>query len=494
MPGTDGAQFPFWSPDSRSLGFFTGNEVKKVRLDGTPPETLCDNPAGYGRGGTWNRDGVILFSDGNAIYRTSASGGPASAVMSVEGTSAKGLVWPAFLPDGRHFLFLERRVAPNDTPYSINVGSIDLEEPRRLVVAHSHAAYAPPGVLLYAREGVLLAQPFDVNRLVLEGEATPIATGLPAPYLGHAGFWVSENGVLSLDLGSSISFYRPTWFDRSGTKLGILDIPDSASGCFDVALSPDEERVALTCTDVAIDASDIHAVDLSRRVSTRLTHEPEWDQWAVWSPDGQRLVYWWESEELRQRSVDGRGSTDVLARFDNVHGKPLDWSPDGKFVLYQTHERGIDSDLMLAPTDGSGEPLAFLDERYSEIEGRFSPDGRWVAYASNESGRFQIYVVSFPDGERRYPISREGGRRPYWRGDGRELFYVAADDRLVALPIQMTPTFDVGEPEFLFETEFPFIYESRYSVTADGQRFLLYSRTKRPEMTVVLNWTAALEN
>ena len=399
-------------------------------------------------------------------------------------------LWPFFLPDGRHFLFLERTIDDNDVTYWIAVGSLESEQPRRLVKVFSHAAYAPPGVLLYAREGVLLAQRFDVNQFDLEGDPTPIATGLHPPMLGHAGFWASENGVLSLSLGAS---YSPTLFDRSGTMLRSVMVPDSAHGCFDAALSPDESLVALTCPDNETGISDIYLVDLSRSLSSRLTRDLRWDQWATWSPDGQRVAYIWETEELRERAADGRSRPRVLATFERVDAKALDWSPDGKLVLYQTHERGIRSDLILAPADGSGEPLPFLDERFSEIDGRFSPDGRWVAYASDESGRFEIYVAWFPDSETLYRISRDGGRRPYWRGDGRELFYVAADDRLVALPIQMTPTFELREPEFLFETEFPLIYESRYSVTADGQRFLLYSRTKRPEMTVMLNWTAALD-
>jgi hypothetical protein len=197
--------------------------------------------------------------------------------------------------------------------------------------------------------------------------------------------------------------------------------------------------------------------------------------------------------ELRERSTDGGTDHKVLLRLAHTPLKPMDWSPDGKFILYQTHERGVNSDLMLVPATGSGQPEPYLSTRFSEIEGRFSPDGKWVAYASDESGRFEVYVRSFPEENQRYQFSNNGGRRPHWRGDGKEVFYVAEDNYLVAVKISTAPTFEVGQAQRLFETAFPLPDESRYSVSADGQRFLLYSRTGRAAMTVVLNWTAGLE-
>jgi Tol biopolymer transport system component len=307
--------------------------------------------------------------------------------------------------------------------------------------------------------------------------------------MGHWGFWASDTGVLSYSPGREFS-YLPTWFDRSGQ---ILDsVGDPAFDCFDQSLSPDEKFVALTCYDPQLGASDIRLVDLERNVSSRLTSDPDWDQWPVWSPDSKRLAFW-SMTELRERVLDEMGEHKVLMRLEHFPLKPMDWSPDGKFILYQTHERGIHSDLMFVPTTGSGQPESYLATRFSEMEGRFSPDGKWVAYASDESGRFEVYVRSFPDGNQRYQISNDGGRRPFWRGDGKEIFYIDADNYVIAALIEMTPTFKIGSAKKLFETAFPIPDESRYSVSPDGQRFLLYSPTGRATMTIVLNWTAELE-
>ncbi len=490
MAGTEEAGYPFWSPDSRSIGFFSQGKVKKIGLDGSPSQILCDEPRGTPRGGTWNRDGIILFSGGPTIYRVSASGGPPTAIVENVDDGIVEYYWPFFLPDGRNFLYLRRKSTGDSIEFFIVAGSLDSDETTLLVQARSNAIYTRPGYLLYAREGTLLAQPFDAKRLQLQGEPIPIADGLTNQAgMGHWGFWASDTGVLSYSPGNEFS-YLPTWFDRTGQKLDSVGDPDF--DCFDQSLSPDETAVALTCYDPQLGASDIRLVDLQRNVSSRLTSDPDWDQWPVWSPDSKRLAFW-SMTELRERALDGMNEHKVLMRLAHSPLKPMDWSPNGAFILYQTHERGIHSDLMLVPTTGSGQPESYLATRFSEMEGRFSPDGKWVAYASDESGRFEVYVRSFPDGNQRYQISNDGGRRPYWRGDGKEIFYIDAENYVIAAPIEMTPTFKIGKEQKLFETAFPIPDESRYSVSADGQRFLLYSPTGRAAMTVVLNWTAELE-
>jgi serine/threonine protein kinase/Tol biopolymer transport system component len=489
LAGTEDAGYPFWSPDSRFIGFFSQGQVKKIGLDGSPPETLCEHPGGTPRGGTWSQEGVILFSSAPSVYRVSASGGHASIVLGSPEVQLEDFLWPSFLPDGRHFLYLRTKPLENTLDSSIEIGSLDLDEKTVLVQAYSNAIYAPPGYVLYARQGTLLAQPFDPTRRQLRGEPAPIARGLNHRGIGHWGFWTSNNGVLSYSTGREFSM-RPTWFDRAGQKLGFVGDPDL--DCIDASLSPDQRHVALACMDPDIGATDIHLVDLSRDFSSRLTSEPLWDQWPVWSPDSRRIAFW-SSTELRERGVNGEGGYKVLLKLPFVPLKPMDWSPDGTLILYQTHERGIDSDLMIVPTTGAGQPEPYLSTRFDEMEGRFSPDGRWVAYASNESGRFEVYVRSISDGNRQYRISKNGGRRPHWRSDGSEIFYVGLDNYLVAVPVKKTPNFEMSEAQKLFETAFPFPDESKYSVAADGQRFLLFSRTGGGVMNVVLNWTTMLE-
>jgi len=491
LPGTEDAMNAFWSPDGRFIGFFAGNEVKKVGVDGTPAETLCKDPLGLPRGGTWSRDGVILFARGNdTIYRVSATGGQPEALYErSEERGFRSLRWPSFLPDGRHFVFLSVQHAQDGLLGDhIFLGSLDSNEAVPLIEAPSNAVYAPPGYLLYARHGRLLAHAFDAKRLRFEGEPTPLAEGLENNIgLGHWGFSVSDTGVLSYSSGHTI---RPTWFDRSGRNLGVIGEPTLA--CYDVRLSPDETIAAMTCVDPVVGASDIRILDLKRNASSRLTSDPVWDQWPVWSPLGERLAFWSETE-FRQRFIDRPAERAVLLKTEQYHFKPTDWSPDGKFILFQTHERGAGSDLMVVTTDGSGKTEPVLSSHFSEIDGRFSPDGRLIAYASDESGRFEVYVQPLPVGDRRYQVSFEGGRKPYWRGDGNELFYVAGDRFLVAVPVQTSPTFQLGEEERLFRTMLPSLVESTFSVSNDGQRFLLFSSTSPSAMNVVLNWTALLE-
>jgi Tol biopolymer transport system component len=490
LPGTDRAQYPFWSPDGRSIGFFAGDKVKKVGVDGTPPEILCENPTGLARGGTWGRDGEILFAaGGHSIYRVSAAGGePKTVYARSEESGYSALLWPSFLPDGRHFVFLNFQYGQDRSAEDhILLGSLDSNETVPLIEASSNAVYAPPGYLLYTSQGKLLAQPFDAKRLRIEGEPTPLAGGLKNAGVGHWGFSVSDTGVLSYSSGSA---FRPTWFDRLGRNLGVIGEP--TMDCFDVRLSPDEMHVAMTCADPEIGSTDVRLLDLERNASSRLTSDPMWDQWPVWSPRGERIAFWSQTE-LRQRLIDRPGDLSVLLSTKGSFFRLTDWSLDGRLILYQTHERGVASDLFVVNTDGSGKTEPVLSSRFSEIDGRFSPDGRWLAYASDESGRFEVYVQPFPAGDRRYQVSFEGGRRPHWRGDGKELFYVAGDSFLVAVPVQVSPAFQLGEEETLFRTMLPIPAESRFSVSKDGQRFLLYSSTSPGAMNVILNWPALLE-
>jgi hypothetical protein len=490
LPGTADAVAPFWSPDGRFIGFFSGNEVKKVGLDGTPPETVCEMPSGFPRGGAWSRNGEILLAFGDEkVYKVPASGGqPEALYAQPDVLPYDTIVWPAFLPDGIHFVFLGLGYAPDGASDDrIYLGSLDSEKIVPLIRASSNAVYAPPGYLLFARDGTFLAHSFDFNRLRVQGDPIPIAGGLKKGVLGHWGFSASGTGVLAYASGSPM---RPTWFDRRGRNMG--EIGDAKVICGGVRLSPGETLVAMTCSDPDIGASDIYLHDVSRNATSRLTFDPAWDQWAVWSPRGDRVAYWTETE-LRQRFIERRGDYSILLSTESWGFKPTDWSPDEESIVLQTHERGVASDIMVVTTDGSGNTELVLRSRFSEIDGRFSPNGRWLAFASDESGRFEVYVQSYPEADRRYQVSFEGGRKPNWRGDGNELFYLAGDRSLVAVPVRTSPTFQLGQEERLFRTTLPDLVESTFSVSNDGQRFLLFSSPGPNAMNVILNWPALLE-
>jgi Tol biopolymer transport system component len=501
LAGTEEATYPFWSPDGAYLGFFTQGKLKKIAIAGGPPQTLCD--ATNGRGGTWNRDGVILFSPGPAsvIFRVHAAGGIPSPVTKLpESSSGAGHRFPVFLPDGVHFLYN----AGSDKPDAagVFVGSLERAAALRLLPDITNALYTPPitpggtAHILFRREDTLMAQPFDAKGLKATGEMFPIAEQVPiSGNVGFGAFSVSENGMLVYRSGGTASNRELIWMDRAGKRLGAVGKPGQFGG---MAVSPDEKTLALGIRTAS--QTDIWLQDMARGVLSRFTFHSGTTLSSVWSPDGNRLVFALQmgtySADIYQKPAGGNGQEELLLHA-GVNGFPDDWSPDGKWIVYQETGQKTANDLWLLPLSGDRKPLAYLQTPFDEAFARFSPDGRWMAYQSNESGRFQIYVQTVPPSGAKYQISSSGGAMPQWRRDGKELFYVAADQKLMAVPIKLATTVEAGTPQPLFAV-FPVgTNYYAYAPMRDGQRFLVNvpaggeGAAVQP-ITVVTNWQRSL--
>jgi Tol biopolymer transport system component len=506
LPGTEGApaSAPFWSPDSRFIGFAVRGKLNKIEASGGPPQTLCELSANI-TGGSWSRDGVIVLgTPTGGLFRVPQAGGVATQFTAPDASLGETGHWrPWFLPDGRHFLYATNTRKAEDS--AIYLATLDSKDRKRLVAARQAAAYAPPptgsenGHLLFLRAGTLMAQPLDAKRFELTGEPFPVAEQVGS-YYGIAFFSVSANGVLAYRSGSSLNS-QLVWFDRGGKSLGSLGAPALYDG--GLALSPDGKRVAVGEGE-QIGNRDIWLLDVARGVHTRFTFDAQSSR-PTWSPDGARLAfvsYRGESgNEIYQKDSGGSGSEELLSK----SGFPEDWSLDGR-LLYSVSDPKTKGDLWVLPvqagTPESHKPRPYLQTPFTEAQGRFSPDGHWVAYASDESGQYQIYVQSFPAGAGKFQVSTGGGgTQPRWRRDGKEIFYLAADGKLMAVEAQTASRFEAGVPKALFD---PMIPRSRpppwvfyfYDVTADGKRFLVNSISTAPEssasapITVVVNWLA----
>lgn len=496
LVGTEGAASPFWSPDSRWLGFHAGGQLKKIDVTGGPPVTVCESADS--RGATWSRDGVIVFAPTNngPLQKVSAAGGVPTPATTLASGDLRHLR-PSFLPDGRHFLY-----SVNLAGGPVYIASLDSTD-RALVLDASdstNVAYAQ-GHLLNLRGTTLMAQPFDPERRALAGEAVPIAEQIQTQSNYVVGdFSVSQAGVLVYQTGTSGGRTRIEWVDRAGKPLGTLGEPGFYSY---LELSPDGRRAAISVADPSRNNNrDIWLYDVARGLRTRFTSDPANDFGAIWSPDGSRVAFTSNrrgNNDLYRKAASGTGSDELLVQGDESE-VASSCSRDGKYLLYVgPPAAGVPNDLWAWPVAEGGKQVPFMQTPFSEQRGRFSRDGRWVAYESNESGAFEVWVAPFPQADGKWLISTAGGIWPRWREDGGEIFYLRTDRTLMAATVDgRGEAFQVGAARPLFQTRVSgTALGAPYDVSADGQRFLVNVADEDPTpepITVVVNWTAALRN
>jgi Tol biopolymer transport system component len=505
LTGTEGATLPFWSPDSRFIGFFTDGRLRKIKAAGGVPQTICD--ISNGRGGTWNKEGAIIFSGNTStsLSMVSSSGGRVTNVTKLDSTRKEnGHRWPCFLPDGKHFLFLSRLNLNSATEGDgIFLASTDTTiAPRLLIKASSNMAFANDH-LLFANRNTLMAQPFDAGNLKTTGEAFPL-------FLEHinfdysksdAAFTASQNGTLLYQQFESLSSgLNLVWHDRTGKQTGMVDLVAEPYG---MRLSPDEKRIAAAYPDNK-GTVDAWLYDVNRALWTRFTFDEAIVRNPIWSPDSRTIVFSSNRNEkfdLYMRAANGEGEEELLFK-SNEDKFPFDWSPDGKFLVYNTGGGGDDYDIWILPMSreagGERKPFVFLKTEFEERRAAFSPDGRWIAYQSKESGRDEVYIRPFPGPGGKWQVSTGGGTRPRWRGDGKELFYLSEDLKITAAEVRAdAKSVEITSVKPLFPIEYLSVSSVNvYSVTADGQRFLVETPSNEANstpFTLVVNWPGEIK-
>jgi dipeptidyl aminopeptidase/acylaminoacyl peptidase len=498
LAGTEAPMQPFWSPDSHSIGFFADGMLKRIDVTCGPVITLAKAPIPWG--GSWSPEGVIIFAGTNgALQRVAATGGVPTEATSLE-HDHRSHHFPWFLPDGRHFL-LTARTQLMSTDEVVCLGSLESREVRPIGVEAGalNVAYAS-GYLLYMREYTLMARPFDQKRLATSGDAVPLAEQVNSVFPGDARmgiFSVARDGLLAYQAGPTATGQELTWFDRSGKPAGTLGEPGEF---WSVDFSPDHKRVAVTLRG---QNDDIWIYDVARALPTRITVSPAAERNPVWSPDGRSIAYFSNDKvswDLYRKLADGTGNEEVLYS-DKANKVPTSWSRDGKFLLFWRNDVKTTNHIWVLPM---GEPTGATPKafpwlgaatQFNELMAKFSPDGHWVAYQSNRSGRFEIYVAPFSEpGGKHTQVSNGGGGYPRWRADGNEIFYelngtlMAAEVSIKGRDVQVGTIRSLGIP-----VTAP---HYRYDVSSDGNHFLVATprEQKSPApLTLVQNWTALLK-
>jgi len=488
IAGSDGTTYPFWSPDSAFVGFFQSGKLKKVAVAGGPAQTICD--VADARGGAWAADGTILFTDGASrpIFRVPSSGGTPTAVTRVSGNEAQGHRWPELLPDGRHFLISAS--ATNRDHAGLAIGAFDGSEPVRLLADDSNGIFSR-GRLFFLRDQTLMALPFDPVARKATGEAFPVVENVGiAANVRYGAFSIAQNGTLAYWSGGA-NTRELVWMDRAGKRESSLGEPRDFFGA--LALSPDEKMVAATIRAVGASGRlDVWLLDSASGLPNRFTfgrggRDP------VWFPDGKTLVYGRPmgfTFDVVRKALSGGAEDVLLAHTDNAY--PSDVSPDGKSVAHNMSVGNMGSEIGLLTSEGDHRASVFLSSPANERQARFSPDGKWMAYQSDESGQFQIYVQTIPASGDKFQISTLGGSDPAWRRDGKELFYLDPAGRIMALPVKISGTaFEHGGAQPLFTAS----GATTFAAAHDGQRFLVNvpaggeAAAAGPPLTVVTHWT-----
>ena len=498
LAATDGAGFPFWSPDSRTLGFFTnGKTLKTVDASGGTVRVLGQAQR-IVSGGTWGRDGSIVFgSIRDGLFTIPASGGQPVALTRLD--AAQGEVthrFPVFLPDGRRFLYSSQ---PSNTVW---LASVDSKEARPLLTTDSQVQYVEPGYLLFGRQATLMAQAFDWQRGILTGDAVRLEQQvLRDPNAGSLAFAASTGGALAYRSEADAPTTQLMWFDRSGRRIGTIE---STGPYRNISLSPDAKRVAVEVTDALTHTQDVWLLDVGTGVASRFTFDPANEIFPTWSPDGSWIMFGSDRSgviNLYQKRSNGAGGDELLVR-SSVQMSPITWTPDGSAVLYNTFADGP-IQIGVLPLIGDRTPRLFERKNFPYSQGRVSPDGKWMAYISSESGPPDVVTVeSFPTpGGGKWQFSKNGATQLRWRPDGREIIYYSSDGQLMGVPIGNGPALEIGAPVPLFEAPLlgnPALrrgYAAQFDVAPDGRLLLnvpAEDSTPSP-IHVVVNWTALLK-
>jgi Tol biopolymer transport system component len=513
LGGTDGAQYPFWSPDGHWLAFYSDGYLKRVAASGGPVQVVAQTAADF-RGGSWGADDAILFATGRDAIRRVPSGGGTPTAFAIPDTARQdwSYRYPQFLPDGQHVLYTVLSSAEG----GVYASSVDGKTKNHLLRLWTGAVYAPPGYLLFVEGDTLLGQVFDAQRLALSGQPFLVAEHVGLSTAFEAAVSVSRAGVLAY-AGTLSQVGRLTWFDRTGNPLGSVGAENDYA---DFRLSPNERSLTASRFDSKTGTMDIWITDLERTSTSRLTVAGRigggsddtirafLNASSIWSPGGTRLIFRSNRNgtvEFYDKSAAGGGNegpifladAQVAAGIESQQLIPTDWSPDGTQMLFSVGTQASGFDLWLLPLTGDRKPMKLLASPSDEMHGTFSPDGHLVAYTSNESGRFQVYAQTLPLSDRKWQVSTDGGYEPRWRADGHEIYYLSDDRKLMAVSVGTGPSF--ATPKALFQTQVPAgvtAPRTHYVPSRDGRRFLVNSQIgdmSTTPITMVLNWTVALK-
>ena len=497
LEGAIDASTPFWSPDSRSIGFFAHGKLNRIDASGGPPMVITDGGGSFGA--SWASDGTILFApNGREIMRVAFSGGTPQLVVKPSASQA-AIGWPQFLPDGKHFLFFA--LSENAENSGTYVSSLEGGEAAKLILRGGlDAVYAPPGYLLFVRDGALIAERFDATNMRLTGEAVPLAEAQDVAVSGISKrglFNVSESGSLVYMGLPSGGTRRILWYDRSGKQLAETGTPGWLGT---PSLSPDGDKLAVTESDPSNAEADIWVYDLSRGIKTRVTFSRTENIAPFWSPDGKNVGFSSNRNgqlfDVYEKAADGTGNAIPLV-MDSTQKLIGSWSHDGRYLIFKRGGGPSSGEIWAMGLSGNRQAFPVVKNQFPAIQPALSPDDKWLAYTSPESGQAEVYIVPFPHGSGRFQVSTGGGSSPRWRRDGRELFYLAADHKMMSAEItEESANLVVGKVQPLFQstplpTDFPV-----YDVSADGKRFVVVTETGQRAsvpVTLVVNWPALLK-
>ncbi len=499
LPGTENANRPFWSPDSKYLGFTIDGKVKRISISGGPAQLLGEAP--NVADGSWGSAGVILLDGGtnDSIRAVSAAGGQISAATKIDRSQKEIFhAWPQFLPDGKHFLYLAAADSlRQDQDYFLKVGTMDSDESITIMTINSLVRYAEPGYLIFMRDKILMAQKFDPTGFKVAGEPQPITDKVRSfENTGGANFSVSHEGTLIMGTNDRSSQSELKWFDRTGRELGTIGEPGRYGN---IAISPNGTQIAYTVEDDKNSKFDIWIYELNRKVASRLTFEADNEMFPIWTPDGQNVVYTkgdFPAFSTYSKSADGSGTGQLIPGPDTLTRIMNDISPDGLSASYMT-VRNFQPDIQICGLSPDTNKVEIIASKFDEYAARFSPDGQYLVYTSQESGKPEIYVKLSHGGGGKWQVSINGGSEAIWNKNGKELVYLTPDENFMAVSVNTKGTFASGTPTKLFRQRLSNLGDGgNWSISPDGQKFLLITpqgTASTPSFEIVLNWTKELE-